>query len=100
MPLHKMIHRLVPARPIRSYTNTVPPVAIELAVTKSHHFSERIQRALEDKEEASEPAEERDRGQLHDAFDDGYQVQCCNMVETVLEQRNRVLGAGDPDHDG
>ena len=99
MPLHEVVHGLVPTRPIRPNTNTIPPIAVKLAIAEPHDFCQRIQRALEHEKETGEPAEERYRAEFHDAFEDGDEVEGGDVVETVLKKRYGVLRAGKPDDD-
>lgn len=96
---HEVGDRLVPRRPVSAYGADVPPGPVELAVTECHDLSERVERGLEEGEEAAEPAEDADGGELHDALEDGGHVQFQELVEGVLQQWGGVLGTGDPHDD-
>jgi hypothetical protein len=91
MPPHEIGDRLVPGSPVGADTTHVPPLTIELAVSKLQHFGQSIEERLEKGEEAAEPAEKRDGGELHHTLCDGDQVQLVHHVERVLKKRCGVL---------
>lgn len=99
MPSHKMINGFIPRAPIGPHTRAIPPLGVEFSIAKSHHLRQRIQRGLEDGEEAGELDDERDGGELHEALEDGGEVERRDAGEGVVQQRGGVLGAGEPDED-
>jgi hypothetical protein len=99
MSPHKVGDRLVPRSPVGADTTHIPPLAVEITVSKLHHLSQSVQERLEKGKKAAEPAEQRDGGELHHAFCNGHKVQLVHHVERVLEKRCGVLGRGDPDYD-
>ena len=55
MPLHELVHGLVPRSPIRAHGRAVPPLAVELSVAKPHELSQRVETGLEHGKEARKP---------------------------------------------
>ena len=58
MSPHEVINGFVPRAPIRSDTGTVPPLAIELSIAKSHDLRERVAERLENCKETCQPDDE------------------------------------------
>ena len=100
MPSHELVDGLVPGAPVDAYAGAIPPIRVELAVAKACHFGQRIQEALEEGEEARQPDDEGDGGELHEALEDGDEVERGHFVEGVAQNGCGVLRAGDPDEDG
>ena len=71
VPLHKVIHRLIPTGPVASQVRAVPPIAVEFAVAEAEALGEQVQEALEEEEEPGEPADKADGAELEDALEDG-----------------------------
>ena len=94
---HKVCYGLVPGSPVCADGCRVPPVAVELSVTEAHHLGQSIKSGLEEGKETTEPAEDANGGELHDALGNGCQVQGEDLIEGILEQRGGVLGGGNPD---
>ena len=90
MPSHKMVYGRVPRPPISTHARAVPPLTIKLSVSKSHDFGQGIEHRLEDCKKASQPDDERNRGQLHQPFDDEGRFPC-GAFERVAKDRRRVL---------
>ncbi len=97
VPAHEVVDGLVPRAPVVAHRGAVPPVGVELAVAEAHELRERVERGLEDGEEAGEPDDEGDGGQFHDALEDGGDVHRLQLVERVAEHGRGVLRAGEPD---
>lgn len=81
MAAHKVCYRLVPSGPISADRRDVPPVSVELSVTKTHYLCEGVEGGLEEGEKATEPAEDADGRKFHDAFGDGCEVQGEDFVK-------------------
>ena len=100
MSLHEQIDRSVPRSPVCSKTRAVPPIGIELTVPESHDLGQRVQQRLEEGEESSEPDDQRDRRQLHDALQNGSNVHNRNLVDGVAQDGGRILRREEPNHHG
>ena len=96
VPTHEVIDGFIPCSPISAHAGTVPPVGIELSIAEAHNFRQGVKGGLEDCEEACKPNDEGDSGEFHEAFEDGREVHCLELVEGVAEDGGGVLGAGDP----
>ena len=100
MATHKVIDGPVPGAPVGLQVGAIPPVSVEVAIAEHGEFGQGVHVGVEEGEEAGEPDDERDGGELHQAFDDGGQIQHGHLVEGVAEERGRVLCRGQPDEDG
>lgn len=97
VPSHEVVHGFVPRAPVSAHRRAVPPVGVELAVAEAHHLGQGVEHGLEDGEEAGEPDDEGDGGELHDALEDRGHVHGLQLVERVTQHGRGVLGAGEPD---
>lgn len=88
---HELGHGFVPGCPVGPDVGAVPPVAVEFAVAKPHHFGEGIERSLEESVEAGKPADDTDCAKLEDALKEIDQVQLGDVRETVLQKWYGVL---------
>ena len=79
MPPHEIIDRLVPRPPVSSDARAVPPLAVELAIPEHHDLGQGVEDGLEDGEEACEPDDQGDGREFHEAFDNGRDIQECNL---------------------
>lgn len=68
MSFHEMRYGLIPGGPVGAHGRGVPPVAVEFAVGEAHYLGQTVHEALEQGEEAGEPADEADGRQLEDAL--------------------------------
>lgn len=98
MATHEVGDWLVPSRPVRPNTANVPPVSVEFAVAKSHDLGQSIECRLKESEEAAEPAKYGDGRQLHDAFDNGGQIEIKHHVQRITQQWSRILCGSYPDN--
>lgn len=99
MAAHEVGDGLVPGGPVSPDRADVPPGAVELAIAEGHNLGECVERRLEEGEEAAEPAEDADGGELHDTLEDGGYVEFQELVKRVLQERGGVLSTGDPHDD-
>ncbi|KFY44377.1 hypothetical protein V495_03489 [Pseudogymnoascus sp. VKM F-4514 (FW-929)] len=71
VPLHELVDWFIPRAPVCAYAVGIPPVAVEIPVAEAGYLSQGIEERLEEGEEASEPDDEGDGGEFHEALEDG-----------------------------
>ena len=93
MPLHKLIHGLIPAGPVRANGRAIPPVAVELAVAKAHNLREGVHEGLKQREEACQPAHQTDGAELNNTLEDVESIELGNFLDAVLNCRTHRFQA-------
>lgn len=96
MPFHEVIDGLIPSSPICPHARRVPPIRVELPISKCRDLSQSIQKTLKKSKKTCKPTDERNGRQLHQSFKYRNNIERCHLVEAVPQHRGGVLSASYP----